>query len=150
MSRTVRTRPAVNNFEQAQVAYAGTIRTFARNCVNQLPGYDIEDIEQELLVELWKCVQKYDPNKGASFNTLFQGCARNKVITLLRHVNTKGRKATIVYLEDEAVAAAVAEVEGTMSAEDIALGRLEARDAALLSPAARAALEDAVAQLTAA
>jgi DNA-directed RNA polymerase specialized sigma24 family protein len=101
-----------SNFEQAQVAFKGTIRTFARNCVHQLPGFAQEDIEQELLMVLWLCVQKYDPNKGASFNTLFQGCARNKVISLVRSAQTQKRKALWVNLDAEAVAA---EVEMRMS-----------------------------------
>lgn len=101
-----------SNFEQAQVAFRGTIRTFARNCVHQLPGFAQEDIEQELLMVLWLCVQKYDPNKGASFNTLFQGCARNKVISLVRSAQTQKRKALWVNLDAEAVAQ---EVEMRMS-----------------------------------
>lgn len=105
-------------FEAAQIAHTRTIRTFARNCVNQLPGWDVEDIEQELLVVLWRCAANYDPNKGASFSTLFQGSARNKVISLIRHVNTKGRKTNLVYLEQEDIAAAVNAMYTEGSAED--------------------------------
>lgn len=116
------------NFEQAQVAYRGTIRTFAYNCVHQLPGFAIEDIEQELLFVLWKCVQNYDPNKGASFNTLFQGSARNKVISLVRAAGTQKRKALWVNLDDDAVRAAVDGILFQGSAEDSALALIEIRE----------------------
>lgn len=106
------------NFEAAQIRYGGTIRTFARSCVHRLPGYDLDDIEQELLVVLWQCVLKYDPDKGAGFNSLFQGCAKNKVISLIRHMETKGRKGTVVYLEQEDVALAVQSLYTDASAED--------------------------------
>lgn len=128
MAGTAEQLTIADRFEAAQVDYRGKIRTFARNSVNQIPGFDLEDIEQELLVVLWQCVIKYDPNKGASFNTLFQGCARNKVITLIRHGNTKGRKASVVSLDDEAVRLAVDEADRWGSAEDIVLANLSILD----------------------
>lgn len=106
------------NFELAQIRYEGTMRTFARSCVHRLPGYDVEDVEQELLVVLWNCVMKYDPDKGAGFNSLFQGCAKNKVISLIRHMETKGRKGTVVYLEQDDVNLAVQQMYTEGSAED--------------------------------
>jgi len=99
-------------WELAQRRYKGTIRTFARNCVHQLPNMDMEDIEQELLVVLWKAVLNYDPDKGASFNTLFQGSARNRCISLIRTASTKSRTGISVSLDEEAVAAAVEEAFG--------------------------------------
>lgn len=127
---------AYRRFEAAQVSYKRTIRTFARNCVHQLPDMDIEDIEQELLVILWKACVNYDPDRGASFNTLFQGSARNRVISLVRHYNTKGRKGLVVSLSDEDIAAAVADLHADGSAEDWYLaisehGAAFAREAAL-------------------
>lgn len=115
-------------FDQAQVAFKGKIRTFARNCVRQLPGYDLEDIEQELLVVLWKCVLKYDPNKGASFNTLFQGCARNQVIQMVRRASTASRTAIVVNLEAEDLRRAVDAVFYQGSAEDSAMALFEIRE----------------------
>lgn len=118
----------LSNFEQAQIAYRGTIRTFAYNCVHQLPGFDIDDVESELLIILWKCVQNYDPNKGASFNTLFQGSARNRVISMVRAAQTQKRKALWVNLDDEAVRAAVDGLLFQGSAEDSALALMEIQE----------------------
>jgi DNA-directed RNA polymerase specialized sigma24 family protein len=106
-------------FDAARKHYAGTIRTFARNCVFQLPGFDLEDIQQELLVVLWRCVKNYDPNRGAGFNTLFQGSARNHVIGLVRTANAQKRgKGQITTLSDEAFTTAVERMSIEGSAED--------------------------------
>jgi RNA polymerase sigma factor (sigma-70 family) len=108
-----------DRFRQAEKQYQGTIRTFARNCVYQLPDMDLDDICQELLVVLWKCVKNYDPNRGASFNTLFQGSARNHVIGLVRTANAKKRgKDKITTLSDEAFSLAVERMSIEGSAED--------------------------------
>lgn len=120
--------PFEDRWAAAQTRYKGTIRTFARNCVNQLPGFSLEDIEQELLVVLWKCVLNYDPDKGASFNTLFQGSARRRVISLIRTASTLSRTGTNVSLDIEAVAAAVDEYVSSCSAEDRLVARLELQD----------------------
>jgi DNA-directed RNA polymerase specialized sigma24 family protein len=107
-------------FEAAAIEYRGTIRTFARNCVRQLPSTEIEDVEQELLTVLWKCVQNYDPDRGASFSTLFQGSARNKIIGLVRHNNTLKRKGEylLTSLDAEDVSAAIEGLRSEASAED--------------------------------
>lgn len=110
-------------FYDAQVKHKRTIRTFARNCVQQLPGYDIEDVEQELLVVLWRCVINYDPNKGASFNTLFQGSAKNHIISLIRHFETQKRKVYTVSLSDEAVAVVADSYLSQCSVEDELIAR---------------------------
>lgn len=147
----VSTVPGMTAFEQAQAAYSGTIRTFARNAALQLrgAGYLQEDIEAELLIELWKCVEKYDPNKGAKFNTLFQGCAKNRIISLVRRANTQMRKANVYSLSDEDVAFAVEQVFNSASTEDEVLARFaideydaeEILRAITLSPAERHAVE---------
>lgn len=123
--------PFETKWTLAQLRYKGTIRTFARNFKSQLPSMDIEDIEQELLVELWKCVLKYDPDKGASFNTLFQGCARNRCISLVRTATTKSRTGIVNSLSDEAVERAVDEAFdrlGLPSTEDTVMYRLELQE----------------------
>lgn len=122
-----RQRPrTVDSFEDALEQYKGTVRTFAMNTVRQCPSMDVEDIEQELLVVLWRCVQRYDPDKGASFNTLFQGCARNKCITLARTAQTLSRQANLfaVSLTAEEVSVAV-ELRGAYpSVEDEVMARV--------------------------
>jgi DNA-directed RNA polymerase specialized sigma24 family protein len=80
---------------------------------------EVEDISQELLVVLWRCVQNYDPNRGASFNTLFQGSARNHVIGLVRTANAKKRgKGQLVTLDPEAFSLAAERMSVEASAED--------------------------------
>jgi RNA polymerase sigma factor (sigma-70 family) len=116
---TVDRRTLEERFRVAQQQYKGTIRTFARNCVFQLPGMDVEDVCQELLMVLWKCVQNYDPNRGASFNTLFQGSARNQVIGLVRTANAQKRgKGRVVTLDPEAFSLAAERMSIEGSAED--------------------------------
>jgi DNA-directed RNA polymerase specialized sigma subunit len=117
------TIPFEVRWDAAYKRYKGTIRTFARNFNAQIPLMDIEDIEQELLIVLMRCVERYDPNRGASFNTLFQGCAKRECLSMIRHCNTKSRKALVSSLDVEAVAA---EVDALFSAdtEDRALQRM--------------------------
>lgn len=126
----------------AQVRYKGTIRTFARSFNSQIRNMDQEDIEQELLVVLWKCVLNYDPSKGASFNTLFQGSAKNKCISLVRTANTKSRKGVNVSLADEDIERAVddyfQDLPTNGSAEDRALAQAELRQAMIDNPRALA------------
>lgn len=119
----------VVDFDEAQREYAGKIRTFAYNSYRQLPGYTREDVEQELLVVLWKTCLSYDPNRGASFNTRFQGNARNHIITLIRRANTQSRKAAISSLSEAAVVAAVESIARSMSAEDQAILRMDVQEA---------------------
>lgn len=112
----------VDNFNAAYKAFRGKIHTFARNAVHRVPGYEVEDIEQELCYILMRCVRDYDPNKGASFNTLTQASFQRRILDLIRLVNTKSRKATIVYLEQDEVRAAIEHAYGVPSAEDEAMG----------------------------
>lgn len=117
-------------FEAAESQYARKIRTFARNARHQLPKMEIEDIEQELRVVLWKTVEKYDPNKGASFNTLVQGNFKNRIISMIRSENTDKRRisASTEAVDEVALTNAVnAAFEGA-SAEHIALVRLDIRE----------------------
>lgn len=117
--------PLSERWEAAQLLYGGKVRTFARNSWRQIPFHEQEDVEQELLVVLYDCVIHYDPNRGASFNTFFQRSAKNKVISLIRHYSTKGRKGVAVSLEEESVAAAVDQFLATHSAEELAMFRME-------------------------
>jgi RNA polymerase sigma factor (sigma-70 family) len=112
-------------WEAAQLAFHGKIRTFARGAVNQLPGLDLDDVIQELNIVLWTCTVHYDPDRGAKFNTYFQGSAKNRIISLIRHANTKSRKAIVTSLDVEAVAAAVDALFSVADTEDRALMRVD-------------------------
>jgi RNA polymerase sigma factor (sigma-70 family) len=112
-------------WEAAQLAFHGKIRTFARGAVNQLPGLDMDDVIQELNIVLWTCTVHYDPNRGAKFNTYFQGSAKNRIISLIRHANTKSRKALVTSLDVEAVAAVVDSLLAIDNVEERALMRVD-------------------------
>lgn len=120
---------AATNFEQAQIKYGGKVRTFARNSYRQIPDHEVEDVIQELTVVLWECAVKYDPNRGATFNTYFQQSAKNRIISLMRRSRTKGRTGSTVSLDVEAVAWAVDEYLSDPSAESVALMRMDIREA---------------------
>lgn len=111
-------------WDAALERYKGTIRTFARNFIGQIPYNSVEDLEQELRVVLWRCIKNYDPNRGASFNTLFQGSAKNHLISMVRTANTKGRTGIVCSLDVEAIAAAVDDFISTEAAEEGALRRM--------------------------
>lgn len=117
-----------DKWEATYSAYYGKVRTFARNSYRQVPYTSQEDIEQELLVVLWECVVNYDPNRGACFNTYFQQSAKNKVISLIRHHETKGRAGQVVSMSEEAVEFAVNDTIAMTSAEDLAMMRVDLRE----------------------
>lgn len=121
------TMPLEERWRLAQERYRGTIRTFARNSYYKMPSFDQEDVEQELMVVLYECVMKYDPDKGATFNTYFQQSARNKVISLIRYFEAKTRVANqgVLDLDDDAVRFAVERAQRGVTSEDIALQRME-------------------------
>lgn len=120
--------PLEEKWEAAQLMYGRKVKTFARNSFRQIPYHDQCDMEQEMLIVLWECVRAYDPNKGASFNTFFQQCAKNRITSLIRHYSTKSRAAVVTSLSDEAVAAVVEEYLTPLTAEDQALLRMELRE----------------------
>lgn len=125
-----KTAPAT--FETAQESYSGVVRTFARNCVYRLPGFDLEDVEQELLVVLWECVENYDDTNGAKFNTFLQRSLKNRVISLIRYADAKIRCANgmTVTLDSNSVQRAVDEMLQGATAESIALDRIQLQEIA--------------------
>lgn len=125
-------------FEQAHAAFAKKIRTFARNSAYAVEGFDIEDMEQEFLLVLANTVRDYDPDRGASFNTLFQGNAKRRISDLIRRMNTKSRKTVYVYLDDDEVLLAIQDHLGTASAEDEVIAKETVRSRG--AEAVRAAL----------
>jgi hypothetical protein len=111
-----------HNYQLAHEAFKGKARTFARNAVHSIPGWEIEDIEAELFIVLARCVRDYDPNMGASFNTLVQGSWQRKIMDIRRKATTKGRTATLVYLDAEDVQVSIERfLTDNCSAEQIAL-----------------------------
>lgn len=118
----------IQKWAAAYKAMRNKIKTFARGSYRQLPGYSQEDLEQELLIVLWECVQHYDPNRGARFNTFFQQSMRNRIISLVRRSNTKSRTAIIVYLAEEAVQSAVDELTAIDDVEEQVLHRLRIQE----------------------
>ncbi len=114
-------------FVAAQVAFTRKIRTYARNVLPHLSGhdrhYDLEDVEQELLVVLWKCVQTYHPDNGATFNTFAQRGFQNRLASLVRETTARKRTAVggVVSIGVEAISDAVDELFQEDSAEDYAV-----------------------------
>lgn len=113
----------VSNYNAAFAAFEKKMHTFARNSVHKIPGYDVDDIVQELSMTLMRVVRDYDPNKGASFNTVAQQSFQNRIRDLIRMVSTKSRTAVMVYLDADDVQRVIEAVYNTHSAEDEVLAR---------------------------
>lgn len=121
---------AERRFELAHVAWRGKIASYARNALrgaNQghargvyIENMDAEEIEQELLSVLWKCVQSYDPDSGATFNTFAQRAFQNQIVSLARKSSAKVRKPTgqVVSLDVEEVRAAIDAYRSAASSEE--------------------------------
>lgn len=119
-----------SRFEAAQRQYARRIRAFARRNFTSLPGTDPKDLEQELLEVLWLAATSYDPNHGATFNTYFWTNAERRFLDLHKTASRMKRVGDYsrVWLEDEAVARAVADLFLDASAEDEVLARMRVRE----------------------
>jgi DNA-directed RNA polymerase specialized sigma24 family protein len=106
----------------------GKIRRFARQkaSMRYIPGYDECDFENDLLEVLWMACRTYDPNKGASFNTLFWQMSFNHVISLHRKASSQKRVGDYerISLDVEEIREAISELRADPSAEDEYLARL--------------------------
>lgn len=117
-------------FEEVKREWGGVCRTFAYNSSYKMPGYDVEDVEQELLVVLWECAKHYDSDNGAKFNTFLQRSLKNRVISLIRYAEAKVRCANgmTVDLDAESVRREVDSVLSGRTAEDVALDRIQLQE----------------------
>jgi DNA-directed RNA polymerase specialized sigma subunit len=117
-------------FAAAQVAFDGKIKTYARNALPHLSGHDrsheLDDICQELLTVLWKCVVAYDPDNGAAFNTFAQRSFQNRIASMVREVTAAKRTAVggVVSISVESIGIAVDQAIQEWSAEDYAVAKI--------------------------
>lgn len=90
-------------FEAALVIFQKKARTYAKNSAPSIEGMDVDDVEQELLWELWVAAEKYDPSKGARFNAFVQTLWRNRIGKLIRAADSisRGRNVTVISLDKE-------------------------------------------------
>lgn len=119
-------------FALAQPAYKQKIKRYSRQkaALRIIPGYDECDFENDLLEVLWMACRTYDPNKGASFNTLFWQMTNNHLISLHRKSAALKRVGDYerVSLDVEEVREAIAELRSDPSAETEYLARLSVQE----------------------
>lgn len=127
-TKVVRLIRDTENFGSALKMMNRKITTFARNSFFHVPGFSVEDMEQELLQVLWLAVQSYDPVKGSTFNSFAQQCFRNRIGSLRREVTSQKRSAEIVSLDVEAVQTALEARRSLPSAEDRVMDRETLRE----------------------
>lgn len=114
-------------FAAAHKEYKKKINTFGRNSYYLIPGFAIEDMEQELTEVLWSCCFDYHPRNGATFNTYFQTACHNRISTLSRAANTMKRKADVTSLDIDEVRAAIEDIFTDESPEAIVIRRMAVR-----------------------
>lgn len=118
----------MSDWEAAYLAYKGKIRTAARNAAYVSPDHDIEDMEQELLLVLADSVKRYDPQRGATFNSFFWMRAKQRIHQLATRAKAQCRSGFTVSLEEEAVAAAIDQSLASVSAETVFLAEEHVRN----------------------
>ena len=57
-----------------------------------IKGYEIEDLEQEIRLHLWKKLRNFDHNNGVLIYTWGNQVIKNRLKDLLRHENRKKRR----------------------------------------------------------
>lgn len=113
-------------FELARKAFRSKIRTYAYHA-RISAGIEQEDVESELLITLWRCVQAYDPDNGASFNTFAQRSFQHRIVSLVREHRAAKRypkTGPVVTLDAEILSSAIDARRSSFSAEDEALLRM--------------------------
>lgn len=60
----------------------------------RIPGFEWQDIAQELDISLWQSLKKYDSKRGASVRTFAVRIMRNKILDLNKAVNRDKRRAS--------------------------------------------------------
>lgn len=116
-------------FELAQEMYEPKIATFAKKVWRFIPGFEQQDLEGELLEVLWVCTLRYNPDEsGATFNTFFWRCAKNRAISIERSAKAIRRYAEWVRLDPDEFVAVCDSLLSDFSAEEYALANLTATE----------------------
>lgn len=84
---------ALGRWAEAEPAYRSRIALMAKAARSDIPGFDQDDYESELLEVLWLACVRYSPNSGANFNTFFNLLANNRRRDLVRAAWRDSRKA---------------------------------------------------------
>jgi hypothetical protein len=110
-------------FRYAYPAYERKINTFSRIRAREVPGMGQDDLANEIAEVLWRVCLAYDPNKGATFNTVFWQAAGNHLKDLKKAAFRQKRiiHAMTTSLSDEGVQWAVENATLEDSAEDVAM-----------------------------
>jgi hypothetical protein len=110
-------------FQLAYPAYERKMSTFSRIRAKEVPDMGADDLFNEIAEVLWRVCLAYDPNKGATFNTVFWQAAGNHLKDLkkaaFRHKRVIHSMTTS--LDVDAVRYAVEELTLEDSAEDVAI-----------------------------
>ena len=76
-------------FEQLVTQWTPKIEKVVRQREGYVSGFDADDLRQELLVVLWRCAERYNPNrvsvrtgKPASFHTYLHRAIMNRLMNL--------------------------------------------------------------------
>lgn len=121
---------SAEKFVAAQLAFDKKLDTHVRALLPHVSGhdrsYEADDIKQELLAVLWKCVESYDPDRGAKFNTFAWRSIQHRSTSMIREVTAAKRtaKGGVVSLDVEAIGIVVDEMLSHDSAEDHAMANL--------------------------
>lgn len=106
----------LDNTTLAFLKYKNGIGKFCR-LYHRNVGMEVADLESEMYAVLHKCVESYDPDKGATFNTLMWNAIYNRFRTIIRY-NGAGKRAGHEILVD--MQFDQSSVEGDMSTSDYA------------------------------
>lgn len=80
----------------------GIVRRLAHSLLPRLPvNVEIDDLIQEGLIAIWQCSGKFDPDRGASFETFLTHRARGAMLDYLRGQDplTRGERNQVRKLE---------------------------------------------------
>lgn len=114
----------------AYPAYERKIQTFSRIRAREVPGMGQDDLANEIAEVLWRVCLAYDPNRGATFNTVFWQAAGNHLKDLKKAAFRQKRviHAMTTSLDVDAVRWAVEEATMQDSAEDVLMALSSVRE----------------------
>lgn len=82
--------------------FKGWIRKVAVRCASKL--YAVEDLEQEALIQMWRCLIFYPRLSDDEFVAMFKACFGRRMASIMKQVRVKQKVASLVTDPDPGIA----------------------------------------------
>ena len=74
----------MRTFETELTQHQSYLKCIARRCVNKNPLYDFDDVLQEFLMTLWRCLEKYPELPDKQFHSVLSMSVAHTIANIVR------------------------------------------------------------------